>query len=76
MLVYLDDGMTWAYSSLASVLVAVILNRRAGLTWKVFMTPRSQRCWPFLRDNQRASGTSSRFTLELRKSKVLFHQGL
>lgn len=32
--------MTWAYSSLASVLVAVILNRRAGLTWKVFMRPR------------------------------------
>jgi hypothetical protein len=30
--------MTRAYSSLASVLVAVILNRRAGLTWKVFMT--------------------------------------
>lgn len=38
MLVYLADRMTRAYSSLASVLVAVILNRRAGLTWKVFMS--------------------------------------
>ena len=78
--------MTRAYWLLAFVLVAVILNSRAGLTWKVFMTApmatshptprRLRRCWPFLRESQRASGASSRFTFELRKSKVIFHQGL